>query len=729
MIGASYRMELKRPFGGVGAVVVLLGGFASYAVAGTPVILVLSNRADLISGGDALVEVKWPPGANPATAKITLNATDVTGSFAVRGNGRYMALVSGLRDGANVLLARYSSGAAQITITNHPIGGPIISGPQVQPWVCQTTAVAGVSGRGGPGRGGVPSPSLGTATDAQCNAPSVFFFVYRTTSNQFAPYDPSGPRPADMATTTTDAGVTVDYIVRIERGTMNRGIHEIAVLYQPAKPWTPWEPQAQWNGKLYIPFGAGCEFSHNQGNPGPVQNDMALSRGFMVASSSNTQYGTHCNDVSSAETVMMLKEHITETYGEIRYTMASGGSGGAHQQNLISSNYPGLLDGIMPSQHFPDTWTPYREFADCGLLARFYAQQSAAGKPWTEMQKARTDGHATASICEGPVPTFMASRTFTYLGPALSQGCANNPWTWSPANPAGVRCTLQDYQEAIFGKRAPDAIDPVGYARRPLDNVGLQYGLVALKNGEITPQMFVDLNAAIGCYDINANWQPQRCQADPGAVKIAYSSGRITNGKQMARVAMIDLRDNDDREEHYNFRTWVTRARLIKANGTSANQAIWRSTDGSARNVALAFDTMNEWLSRIKADDSKIRVEEKVIKNRPVLAVDTCFEGTTRENAAKCDPAYHTFTDTRVAAGEPTASDIMKCQLKPLNQADYPVTFSNAQWSTLQSAFPAGVCDYSRAGVDQVTPEPWQTFANGPGGHPLGPPPVSSQVR
>ena len=690
---------------------------------------VLSNRADLISGGDALVEVKWPPGGNVSAATVSLNGTPVTASFAVRPNGRYMGLVTGMKDGGNVVLARYSGGAAQITITNHPIGGPVFSGPQVQPWVCQTAGSTG--GRGGPGggRGGVPSPPLGPAVDAECNAPTVFFYVYRTTGNQFAAYDPAKPRPADMATTTTDAGVTVDYIVRIERGTMDRGIHEIAVLYDPAKPWTPWERQPQWNGKLYIPFGAGCEFSHSQGNPGSVQNDMALSRGFMVASSSNTQYGTHCNDVLSAETVMMLKEHITETYGEIRYTMSTGGSGGAHQQNLLSSDYPGLLQGIMPSQHFQDTWTPYREFADCGLLARFYAGQVTAGTPWTETQKARTDGHATASICEGPVSTFMASRTFTYLGPAVSQGCAENPWTWSPANPTGVRCTLQDYQEAVFGKRAPDANDPVGYARRPLDNVGLQYGLVALKNGDITPQMFVDLNAGIGCYDINSVWQSQRCRADPGAVKIAYSSGRITNGKQMAKVAMIDLRDNDDREEHYNFRTYVTRARLLKANGTTANQAIWRGTDGGARNGALAFDTMNAWLTAIEGDKRNGTLEQKVIQDRPVLAVDTCFEGTTPVDAAKCDAVYHTFTDTRVAAGEPTASDIMKCQLKPLNRADYSVAFTAQQWAKLQSTFPGGVCDYSKPGVDQVTPESWQTFAGGPGGHPLGPAPVSVQAR
>ena len=295
---------------------------------------------------------------------------------------------------------------------------------------------------------------------------------------------------------------------------------------------------------------------------------------------------------------MMLKEHIVETYGPIRYTLATGGSGGAHQQNLIASNYPGLLQGIIPSQHFQDTWTPYREFADCGLLARYHAQIQAGGAPWTEEQKAAVDGHANASTCEGPIQIFMASRTAAYLNPAVSTGCGGNVWTWSPSNPSGARCTLQDYQAAIFGTRVD------GYAKRPLDNTGLQYGLVALNARVITPAMFVDLNASIGCYDINQAWQEARCVADPDAVRIAYSSGRVTNGRQMSKVAMIDLRDNDAREEHYNFRTEVTRARLTKANGSAANQAIWRTTTGAAPSLVLAFNTMNQWLTAIEADQS-----------------------------------------------------------------------------------------------------------------------------
>src|SRR3954453_16466473 len=95
---------------------------------------VLSNRADLISGADALVAVELSVGVQPSQVRMTLGGTDVTGEFAVRANGRYEGLLTRLTGGANVLTARAPGHtAAQIVIRNHPIGGPVFSGPQVQP--------------------------------------------------------------------------------------------------------------------------------------------------------------------------------------------------------------------------------------------------------------------------------------------------------------------------------------------------------------------------------------------------------------------------------------------------------------------------------------------------------------------------------------------------------------------------------------------------------------------
>ena len=63
----------------------------------------LSNRADLISGGNALVEIKLPDKAKakPADVRVDVNGVDVTGAFAVRADGRFYGLVSGLAQGAN----------------------------------------------------------------------------------------------------------------------------------------------------------------------------------------------------------------------------------------------------------------------------------------------------------------------------------------------------------------------------------------------------------------------------------------------------------------------------------------------------------------------------------------------------------------------------------------------------------------------------------------------------
>src|SRR2546425_4385517 len=57
-------------------------------------IKVLSNRADLISGGDALVEIVLPAKVLPTTVRVSAGGRDVTSVFALRSNGRFMGLVT-----------------------------------------------------------------------------------------------------------------------------------------------------------------------------------------------------------------------------------------------------------------------------------------------------------------------------------------------------------------------------------------------------------------------------------------------------------------------------------------------------------------------------------------------------------------------------------------------------------------------------------------------------------
>ena len=74
----------------------------------------------------------------------------------------------------------------------------------------------------------------------------------------------------------------------------------------------------------------------------------------------------------------------------------------------------------------------------------------------------------------------------------------------------------------------------------------------------------------------------------------------------------------------------------------------------------------------------------------------------------------------------PDTNDVLKCVLKPLNRAEYAVSFTDAQWTRLTQAFPQGVCDFTKAGVAQRRRRRrGSALASGPGGVPLGPPPES----
>src|SRR5258705_10906918 len=82
---------------------------------------VLSNRADLISGGDALVAIDLPVGTQPDEVSVSANGRDVTGAFAPRENGRFEALLIGLDLGKNQIVASApDSRSGRVTIVNHP---------------------------------------------------------------------------------------------------------------------------------------------------------------------------------------------------------------------------------------------------------------------------------------------------------------------------------------------------------------------------------------------------------------------------------------------------------------------------------------------------------------------------------------------------------------------------------------------------------------------------------
>jgi hypothetical protein len=268
----------------------------------------------------------------------------------------------------------------------------------------------------------------------------------------------------------------------------------------------------------------------------------------------------------------------------------------------------------------------------------------------------------------------------------------------------------------------------------------LQYGLNALLAGKITPEQFVDLNEKVGGLDVAGNYQAQRTVADLVGLQRMYQSGLITYGRELGKYPIIDARTNDNHEMHNNSEWMFTRFRILRTNGNAANQIHWWEQSNvvnpvgnvsrpSAPVALKVFNLMDRWLTAIERDQSDVPHEIKVTRNKPFGAFDACFINGLMYEWRAGSPCEMQFTFTglsRMVAGGPGTDDVLKCQLKALNRADYSVTFTDAQWARLQQVFPQGVCDFSKPGVGQQPPTaPWLTFNSGPGGVPLGPPPTS----
>jgi Tannase-like family of unknown function (DUF6351) len=758
----------------------------------------LSNRADLISGGDALVDVSVPRTVPLHQVTLFLNGRNVTGAFRIDATARVMrGVLTGLEQGQNEFFVasngrRRGRPRASLTITNHPIGGPVLLGSQATPWICATPTPV-------PASGDTPASSASGLTtfavDPQCNIATEYKLFYRTTTagcsaalpdpsppapaptnNCFKPYTP-GTTPPDLAMTTTTAGLTVPYIVVVERGTLNRGIYDIAVLFDPTRttPWTGSAPQPQWNGKVLYSFGASTgqprlQFRSEQN----WADDAALSRGFMVVDNSLTDSLYNSNPVLTAETLMMMKEHIVDRYGEITYTLGNGCSGGSIQQNTAASIFPGLLDGIQPSCDFPDFTTMNLEVADCVLLVNFYTEPE-----WTSLmtgltqaqinaKKTAIDGHLDQVGCQSwnnafgfnnqpgnYVRTVVVDQTTGAMAPIgaprnncqLPAALVYDPVT----NPIGTRCGEPDLAAAVWGTTAGIAPGSMR-ALQTGDNVGIQYGLRALLVGAITPEEFVTLNEKVGGFDPDSNRRAARSSADLPALPIAYRAGMVSSGTNLGKLPIIDSRGFDEQGIHYIWRSFAERARIeAAAAGNHGNQVIWRYGTGLLPATAAQFAavtlkslvTMDTWLSSLNVSAPKdtlnsVRSQAEVILGKPATAVDLCFlSGDTTfstpvTDMAVCDadPRLAKHSSPRQVAGGPLAENILKCQLKPLDIADYgPVAFSDPQWARLQATFPDGVCDWSEKGVGQRRAVSPLTFAEGPGGKRLPRAPTSVPAR
>jgi len=690
---------------------------------------VLSTRADLVTDGEVLVAIRGTHSLRGL--KVVAGGKRQTKNFKLV-DGTPEGVVRGLGPGRGTIVATKGSKAARLRVTNHPSGGPIFAGPQLQPWRCQPEA-----------------------TDDKCSQAPTYQYVYKSTDGSpFQPYDPEDP-PSDVAMTRTDQGVEVPFIVRIEKGYIDRDQYAIAALYRPGKPWSATKPQRQFNGKLLITHGASCGVDYQAGQAPSVTDgegsitggaaETALGRGFVTMSNALDNSGHNCNLALQAESLVMTKEHLIDSYGALRYTIGAGCSGGSLAVQWIANAYPGIYQGILPTCSFPDAWSTATQFLDYHLMLRYFNNPSqwGPGVSWTPKQMADAEGHVS-------IANAIVSDNAQWYVVVPDRPCAGV----SPAdvydsttNPGGVRCSIIDAAINLFGPR--DETDwgqeetsvGRGFAGVPVDNVGVQYGLGALQKGQITPAQFVDLNEKVGGVErVNLTPTDERGAADRSALANAYRTGMINETNNLDTTPIIDCRGPDEGLFHDAYRAFATRARLDREHGGHGNQLIFEGPvdlNADPKCAANSLLAMDRWLRAIEKDRSKAPLAKKIVRNKPAGLTDRCYDGSGNLLASDLcgDDVVRVYGTPRTVAGDAITTDTNKCQLKPLDRdADYgSVPLSDPQWDALEALFPDGVCDFSKPGVDQQGAIPWLTYQkrNGDvvyGGKPMGPEPRSKSI-
>jgi len=694
-------------------------------------IITVSTRPDTVSGGNVLVRINASRNVAINDLIILLNGQNVTSAFRPEaGLHSLLGLVDGLNLGENSLVAKAIDAnnvtyrSASLSLTNYPITGPILSGPHEEPFYCMTQLFT------------LPASTttLGPALDADCSIATRVDYVYRTTAGTFQPLPNLATYPGDLAQTTTSEGKSVPYIVRVETGTINRAIYETAVLHDPTIETapTPFKPPAAWNHRLVYTLGGGCVGGwYIQGasiGNGGILEDLMLRQGYGVAASTLNVYGNNCQDLLAAETIMMVRERFIENFGPVALTIGYGCSGGSEAAQPISDEYPRLLNGILVGCSFPEVVAAMvNNITDADLFLHYLNTDATVS--WSDAQIEAATGYPTVTTLStiGPgnaVRVKAQGGTCNAIIPKSVQYDAKT-------NPTGIRCDLYDHLVNVFGR------DPTtGFARRPIDNTGVQYGLEALNLGAITKQQFLDLNRNIGGYDNDGNYVATRTIGDVAAIEAAYLSGRITyGGLGMRRTPIIDYRGYVDQPEnsnevHSRFHSFSMRQRLLEANGNFNNQ-VMLVEDGSATTgnglfsdtspvLSHALTQIDEWLTKYLADRTSTPLPVKINRAKPSDLVDACFinKGTVKiaeqqvyQLDTTCNQLYPAFSTPRMVAGEPLANDVLKCQLRPVDLSLYKVRFTAGEAAQLKAIFPQGVCDFSKPGVGQQPPDgTWQMF-------------------
>jgi hypothetical protein len=675
----------------------------------------VSSRPEYVTGGDALVAVVAD---DLDGITLEVDGEEIDPATGEADGDRVLFLVEGLPEGDTEITAHQGDDTAELTVTNHPVSGPVFSGEHIPLAQC-TTETFGLA------------PST---PEDDCFAPTKESFEYVDAAGERKPLADPAQVPADAEKLTID-GRELPFVIRVELGVLNRSVYRIETV------------EGAWNERLVYRFGGGCGATFSQGfmGTGASSNDL-LRRGYASATATFNTYQVLCNDVVSAETAAMVKEHFVETIGEPELTIGEGGSGGAIQQILLAQNYPGLLDGIAPTVPFPDAFSISGGVFDCALLTNYY--ETPAGKALTDEQRQAVNGHATTGACtlwdqtfaKGLDPTAGCkvdlAAAFAGAGSAAGPPAGAIPDDViydADTNPDGLRCTVWESNVAVTGRDAD-----TGFANSGYDNTGVQYGLDALNAGTLTADQFLELNESIGGFDIDGQPQADRSAVEPELIAQAFETGRVSGpwgGLPDTPIILVNVFTDPLGDIHDRVRSFSLLDRLadedgdvpptvslwsIGAEGSSLLETLTGALGDFSATPTFALD---QWLTdaaAYQADHEDVEWREALAETKPEEAESRCVPtdaepivGPDAQDDPACTEAFPISEEPRMAAGAPRSGNVLKCELIPVDEAGdlYEAELTDAQQDRLAEIFPDGVCDYERPSVGYGEPAgTWQAL-------------------
>ncbi len=589
-----------------------------------------------------------------------------------------------------------------------------------------------------------------------CSLPTKVMYYYK--SNKDGGFRILSKHKNDIESINLN-GRQVEFIVRVEIGTINRHIYIIYALKGSGEDLQNPVPD-NWNRRLIYQFRGGVGIGKRQGKFSVrgllKRRELQLEKGYAIVHSTANQTSNHYNVWLSEDTALRVKKQFVSQYGEPIYTVGMGGSGGAIQQYLIAQNNKDVLDAALTLYSYPDMLSQTTYVLDCELLEYYFDVIDNKNALWSDWNNRRQiEGMNTSNdhfnSFSLAASAFNLLNFNSLINPMGMSECVNGwrgltPLILNPHFPQvpdrlseeviqQTSLTYWDNLKHIYGT------DEKGNAKITWDNVGVQYGLLALKQGAIDVETFLKMNASIGGWKSPQQMQKERFwffadeywpgefsiwshqnmvmttdgsvarrhQGDMDAIKAAYYSGHIFMGK--LDIPVLDLRHylDDELDMHHSFSSFSARSRMMYAQGHVDNHVIWM-THKPHTPIPEALDALDQWLMNMRDDTQK-----DVISARPESLQDTCFDSSgkvvyegadvwdgdwNQKSVGRCMAYYPAYKNSRMVAGDSIRGNVFKCHLQSVEQAIQKGVYAPVDMrgysNELKRVFPEGVCDYEQ---------------------------------